>query len=47
MVKLNKKLQKLDPIMDDKEYKEIMEETERTDGEIDEKVFGLYGLGKK
>ncbi|MBU4141571.1 N-6 DNA methylase [Patescibacteria group bacterium] len=44
MLKLNKELQKLDLIMDDKEYKEIKEEIEMTDGEIDNKVFELYGL---
>ena len=44
MLKLNKELQKFDPVMDDKEYKEIMEEIERTDGEIDERVVGIYGL---
>ena len=33
--------------MDDKEYKEIKEEIERTDGEIDERVFGIYGLSKE
>jgi len=47
MLKLNKKLQKLDPIMDDKEYKEIKEEIERTDEEIDERIFGIYGLGEE
>ncbi len=44
MLKLNKKLQKFDPIMDDKEYKEIKKEIERTDGKIDERVFGIYNL---
>jgi len=47
MLKLNKKLQKLDPIMDDKEYKEIKEEIEKTDEEIDERIFELYGLGEE
>ncbi|MEA3464235.1 MAG: TaqI-like C-terminal specificity domain-containing protein [Patescibacteria group bacterium] len=47
MLKLNRELQKLDPIMDDKEYKEIEEEIKRTDGEIDEMVFGIYGLNKE
>jgi type I restriction-modification system DNA methylase subunit len=44
MIKLNKELQKLDPIMDDKKYNEIKTETEKTDKEIDEKVYKLYGL---
>ena len=44
ITKLNKELQKFDPIMDDKEYKEIKGEIEKTDGEIDERVFGLYNL---
>ncbi len=38
------KLQKLDPIMDDKEYNEVKEEIEKTDKEIDKKVYELYGL---
>ncbi|MDP3974399.1 MAG: N-6 DNA methylase [bacterium] len=41
------KLQKLDPIMDDKEYNEIKEEIEKTDKEIDKKVYELYGLNKE
>lgn len=41
---LNKDLQKLDPIMDDKEYNEKKEEIEKTDKEIDSKVYQLYGL---
>lgn len=45
MLRLNKELQKLDPIMDDKEYKEIKEDIEKTDRETDERVFELYGLG--
>ena len=46
MLKLNKELQKLDPILDDEEYKEIKEKIDKTDGEIDERVFELYGLGE-
>ena len=44
MLKLNRELQKLDPIMEEKEYKEIKEEIEKTDKEIDEKIYELYGL---
>lgn len=45
MLKLNKDLQKLDAIMDEKEYKEKKKEIEVVDGEIDERVFELYGVG--
>ena len=31
-------------MLDEKEYKEIKEEIEKTDGDIDERVYGLYGL---
>ncbi|KKR91885.1 MAG: hypothetical protein UU95_C0008G0005 [Parcubacteria group bacterium GW2011_GWC2_42_12] len=44
VIDLNQKLQKLDPIMDDKEYNEVKEEIEKTDKEIDQKVYELYGL---
>jgi len=44
MLKLNKEIQKLDPIMDEEEYNEIKEEIEKVDREIDERVFELYGL---
>ena len=37
-------MQKLDPIMDEKEYNEVKEEIEKTDKEIDQKVYELYGL---
>jgi len=47
MLKLNKELQKLDPMLDEAEYKEIKEKIEKTDGEIDERVFKLYGVGEK
>ena len=47
MLKLNKDLQKLDSMLDEKEYKEIKEEIEKTDKEIDERVFGLYNLTKE
>jgi len=33
-------------MLDEVEYREIKEKIERTDGEIDERVFELYGLGK-
>ncbi len=46
MLKLNKELQKLDHILDDEEYKEIKEKIEKTDKEIDERVFELYGVTK-
>ncbi|MFA6306625.1 MAG: TaqI-like C-terminal specificity domain-containing protein [Patescibacteria group bacterium] len=44
MLEKNKELQKLDPIMDDKEYNGVKEEIEKTDKEIDKKVYELYGL---
>jgi adenine-specific DNA-methyltransferase len=47
ITKLNKELQKLHPIMDEKEYNEVKEEIEKTDKEIDEEVYGLYGLGEE
>ena len=40
-------MQKLDPMLDEVEYKEIKEKIERTDGEIDERVFELYELGEE
>ncbi len=45
-LELNRELQKLGPIMDDKEYNEVKEEIEKTDKEIDEKVYELYGLSE-
>lgn len=47
MLKLNKNLQKLDPILDEEEYKQLKFEIEKTDKEIDEKVYKLYGLTEK
>lgn len=47
MLKLNKELQKLDSIMDNKEYKEIQKEIEKVDEEIDGRVFRLYGLNEE
>lgn len=47
MLEKNKELQKLDPIMDDKEYNEIKEEIEKTNKKIDQKVYELYGLGEE
>ncbi len=47
MLRLNKDLQKLDSMLDEKEYKEIKEEIEKTDKEIDAGVFGLYRLTDK
>jgi hypothetical protein len=44
MLKFNKDLQKLDPIMDDKECEGIKKEIEKTDREIDKKVYELHGL---
>ncbi|MEK6827307.1 MAG: TaqI-like C-terminal specificity domain-containing protein, partial [Nanoarchaeota archaeon] len=44
ILELNKKLQKLDPILDEEEYKELKSEIQKTDKEIDEKVYKLYGL---
>ncbi|MFH1822494.1 MAG: N-6 DNA methylase, partial [Patescibacteria group bacterium] len=43
MLEKNKELQKLDQIMDEKEYNEVKEEIEKTDKEIDKKVYELYG----
>lgn len=47
ILKLNKELQKLDPIMDDKEYNEIKDAIEKTDKLLDQKVYKLYGLTKE
>ncbi|MAG44692.1 hypothetical protein CL633_02280 [bacterium] len=47
IIKLNKELQKLDPIMDEKECEKKKKEIERVDKMIGERVYGLYGLGKK
>jgi len=47
MLEKNKELQKLDTIMDEKEYNEIKEEIEKIDKEIDRKVYELYGLGEE
>lgn len=44
MLKFNKDLQKLDPILDEDEYKELKSEIEKTDRQIDEGVYKLYGL---
>jgi len=44
IIALNKEIQKIDPIMDEKEYEEKKKEIEETDKEIDEKVYELYGL---
>jgi len=44
MLKLNKDLQNLNPILDEDEYKELKSEIEKTDKEINEKVYKLYGL---
>jgi len=42
--KLTKKLRKFNPILDADEYKELKSEINKTDKEIDEKVYELYGL---
>ncbi len=47
MLKLNRKLQKLHPIMNDKEYKEIESEIQKTDEIINQKVYRLYRLTKE
>ena len=47
MFKLNKELQKLDSIMDKEECEEKKKEIKKTDKEIDEKVYKLYGLNEK
>ncbi|MDD5071769.1 MAG: N-6 DNA methylase [Patescibacteria group bacterium] len=47
ITKSNKALLKLHPIMDEKEYEEKKTEIEKTDKEIDEKVYELYGLSEE
>jgi hypothetical protein len=47
MLKLNKELQKLHPILDEEEYKEIESEIKKTDKIIDQKVYKLYGLNNE
>ncbi|OGC47099.1 MAG: hypothetical protein A3A94_03580 [Candidatus Portnoybacteria bacterium RIFCSPLOWO2_01_FULL_43_11] len=47
IIKLNRELQKLHPIMDDKEYNEIKSEIKEIDKLIDQRVYELYGLTKK
>lgn len=47
MLKFNKGLQKIDPIMDEKEYGELKQEIDKTDKEIDQKVYKLYGLSEE
>ena len=44
ITELNKKLRKLNSILDDEEYKELKSEIDKTDKEIDERVYKLYGL---
>ncbi len=44
IINLNQNLQKLDPILDEEEYKELKSEIDKTDKEIDKKVYKLYGL---
>ena len=44
IIGLNKELQKLDPILDEEEYKELKSEIDKTDKEIDSEVYKLYGL---
>jgi len=44
MLDLNKELQKLDPILDREECEAKKKEIEKTDQEIDQKVYQLYGL---
>lgn len=47
IIKLSKNLQELHSIMDDKEYKEIELEIQKTDKVIDQLVYKLYGLSKE
>jgi len=47
ITELNKGLKKLDPILDEEEYKELKSEIDKTDKEIDKKVYELYGLTKE
>ncbi|MCG2809540.1 MAG: hypothetical protein L6275_04355, partial [Candidatus Portnoybacteria bacterium] len=44
MLKLSEELQKLHPIMDDKEYEETELEIQKIDEIINQKVYKLYGL---
>ena len=44
ITELNKELRKLDPILDEEEYKELKLEINKIDKEIDKKVYELYGL---
>ena len=34
-------------MLDEVEYKEVKEKIEKIDGEIDERVFELYGVGEE
>lgn len=47
ILKLNKELQKLDPILYNNEYNDIKKKIEKTDREINRKVYELYGLTEK
>lgn len=47
MMYQTKEPQAFDPIMDEKEYQEKKKEIEVVDGEIDERVFELYGVGEQ
>jgi len=44
ILKFNKELQKIDPIMDKEKYEKRKKEIEETDGEIDKMVYELYKL---
>ncbi len=44
MLKFNKELQKIDPILDKEKYEKKKREIEETDGEIDRLVYKLYNL---
>ena len=44
IIDFNKNLQNLDSILDEKEYKELKIEIDKTDKEIDKMVYQLYGL---
>ena len=47
MLALNKEIQKFDPTLYKEEYEEKKKEIEKTDQEIDQKVYELYGLTAK
>ena len=47
MLTLNKEIKKFDPVLYKEEYEEKKKEIEKTDEEIDQKVYELYGLAEE